>query len=147
MNILAQSTDLPAVPGDTLKWVLVIMVAILLIAVAVYSAFGLKRVRLDTDPPPAFRKASPEFNPALCDELHSQVARRLDGHDAAIEALRAEAVKGDKELEAKLEEFRLEAKRTESGLHRKLNGISRNLYLVAGKLGCKTVPNSDEEEP
>jgi hypothetical protein len=87
MRLLAQSTDLPAVPSDTLKWVIVVMVAMLLIAIAVYSAFGLKRVKMDDQPPPIFRQAPRGYNPELCAARHGEIARRLGDHDKELDKI------------------------------------------------------------
>jgi hypothetical protein len=56
-------------------------------------------------------------------------------------AIAAEAQKREKAFE----DLQMERQRTLSSLHKKMNGISRNVYLMAGKLGVKPVINSDEE--
>lgn len=40
----------------------------------------------------------------------------------------------------------IERARTLGQLHRKMNGISRNVYLIAGKMGITPIPNPDETD-
>ena len=87
--LLAQ-TDLPSVPAETLKWTLIILVAVLLIAaviVGLVRGFRPEKVTLNDDPPVEFRKAPKRFNHDLAEARHSEHARRLDGHDAEIEQI------------------------------------------------------------
>ena len=87
--LLAQ-TDLPSVPAETLKWTLIILVAVLLIAAVIVGMVRGSRpekVTLNDDPPPEFRKAAKRFNHDLAEDRHHEVTRRLEGHDAEIEQL------------------------------------------------------------
>lgn len=87
--ILAQ-TDLPSVPAETLKWTLIILVALLLIAAVIKGlvrGFRPEKVTLNDDPPVEFRKAPKRFNHDLAEDRHHEVTRRLEGHDAEIEQL------------------------------------------------------------
>jgi len=76
-------------------------------------------------------------------------ARKLFGKHPPLheelQAVRKEFHDGDEKLDQKIEDLRLEARRSESSMHKKLNGIARNTYLIAGKLGVKTIPTADEE--
>jgi hypothetical protein len=88
MIFLAQ-TDLPSVPSETLKWVLVIIVAFGLVGLAIYAALRKPektRTRLDDEPPINVRKAAPRFNHSLSEERHRDHDRRI----AALELWRAE---------------------------------------------------------
>ncbi len=125
--VFAQSTDLPAVPSDTLKWVMIVMVAMLLIAIAVYSAFGRKRVKLDDEPAAEIRKAAKRYNHDLCESRHADLDRRLDGHDAEINSL-WNTVRSENEA------IRLEARKTNERTFRALGRIE-------GRLG--TNPNNE----
>jgi cytochrome c-type biogenesis protein CcmH/NrfG len=88
MNTLLAQTDLPSVPDTTLKWVLIILVAILLIVAVVYAAFGKRgAIKIDDQPAIEVRKAPKRFNNDLCVANHNEIQRRLDGHDAEIEQL------------------------------------------------------------
>ncbi|MBU6410561.1 MAG: hypothetical protein KGR98_09250 [Verrucomicrobia bacterium] len=49
-------------------------------------------------------------------------------------------------LDRKIEDLRVESARRGEKLHQKMNGISRNLYLIAGRLGVKTISTADEEQ-
>ncbi len=83
-TIFAQSTDLPAVPGDTLKWIIVVVVAMLLIALAVYSAFGSKRIKVEDQPPPEFRKAPKRYNHELAEQRFGEHGRRIVGLESEV---------------------------------------------------------------
>lgn len=89
--ILAQSTDLPNVPADILKWVLIILVAIAMIAALFYAAFksGERPVRtkLQDDPPIEIRKSPKRYNHELAEQRYDEVTRRLDAHDVEIKEI------------------------------------------------------------
>ena len=88
MNTLLAQTDLPSVPDATLKWVLIILVAIVLITAAVYVAFGKRgAIKIDDQPAIEVRKAAKRYNHDLCVANHGEIQRRLDGHDAEIEQI------------------------------------------------------------
>ena len=98
--MLAQSTDLPAVPAETLKWVLVILIALLFIGLAIWSAFrkpGKQRVKIDDDPAIEVRKAPKRFN-------HDLTEHRFNDHERRILNLE----KARDEFLPKLESFRNE---------------------------------------
>src|ERR1019366_6360825 len=78
---LAQ-TDLPSVPAEMLKWVLIILVSIVIITavvIGIVSAFRKPaKVQIDDQPPPAFRKSPKTFNYELCKLQHEHIERRLN---------------------------------------------------------------------
>jgi hypothetical protein len=88
--ILAQ-TDLPEVPSETLKWVLIVIVAIVLIGLAIAGFLkGLQKPapqRLNDDPPIEVRKASPRYNHPLNEARHHEVERRLTANEAEIDQI------------------------------------------------------------
>ncbi|MBU6408983.1 MAG: hypothetical protein KGR98_01220 [Verrucomicrobia bacterium] len=98
------------------------------------------------------------FNPARLKALlaaaffrrpaHTRVTARppLDIQTVEQSATTAE-VKADLDaVRQKIEDLRFDQSRNSGKLHRKINGISRNLYLIAGRLGVKTIPTSDEAD-
>lgn len=98
MNLmLAQSTDLPSVPSDMLKWVVVILVAIILVTCAIIVAWSSwsaahkpARQRLDDNPPIEVRKAQKRYNHDHIESRFGEVENRLDGHDEQIEAIKTD---------------------------------------------------------
>ena len=73
-------TDLPNVPAEILKWVLIVIVAIGLIALAVWGAFRKPektKVKVDDDPPIEVRKAPKRFNHDLAEQRFADHERRL----------------------------------------------------------------------
>jgi hypothetical protein len=86
--ILAQSTDLPSVPDSTLKWVLIILVSIVLIAAALYAAFHKSGpVKIDDNPPPEYRKAPKRYNHELAEQRNADMNGRLTAHDAELDSI------------------------------------------------------------
>jgi hypothetical protein len=89
--ILAQSTDLPAVPANTLKWVVVILVVIFLVACAGIVAWSSLRkpekLEIKDEPAIEIRKAPKRYNHDLAEQRYAEHTRRLDAHDAEIEQL------------------------------------------------------------
>lgn len=88
--MLAQSTDLPSVPESTFKWVIIILIAIALVSAALYTAFWRNGVRIEDDPPLAFRKADKLYNHEAVSERFGRVESRLRDHDSEFARLRAE---------------------------------------------------------
>ena len=88
--LLAQ-TDLPAVPSETLKWVLIVIAALVLIGLAIAGFVrGLQKPapqRLNDDPPIEVRKASPRFNYPLAEARHAEIERRLTAAEAEIDQI------------------------------------------------------------
>ena len=78
--MMIAQTDLPSVPDATLKWTLIVLVAIVLIACAVYAAVrkpGKQRVKIEDDPAIEVRKAPKRFNHDLAESRHQDHERRI----------------------------------------------------------------------
>lgn len=89
--MLAQSTDLTAVPETTLKWVLVILISVALIAAYLWSAFRRDNtVRIDDAPPPQFQKADKRYNHEATEGRFVRVESRLRDHDRKFESIEQE---------------------------------------------------------
>lgn len=80
-------------------------------------------------------------HPPIHEELRIIRNEFQQADNELAQAIADEAEKREKAFE----DLQLERQRTLSSLHKKMNGISRNVYLMAGKLGVKPVINSDEE--
>ena len=96
--MLAQ-TDLPSVPDSTLKWVLIIIVAIVLIACVIYVAINSRRenkLTINDDPAPQFERAPKRYNHEAVAERFGRVESRLRDHDAKFETLQKERHEDDK---------------------------------------------------
>lgn len=86
--MLAQSTDLTAVPDATLKYVLIVIVAIALVTAFLYSAFRRgNSVRIEDNPPPEFRKSDKRYNHDAVTERFQRAESRLRDHDLKFESL------------------------------------------------------------
>lgn len=86
--MLAQSTDLASVPDSTLKWVLIILVSILLIAAASYAAFHKSGpVKIEDNPAVEIRKAPKRYNHDATEQRFNRAENRLDGHDSELDRL------------------------------------------------------------
>jgi len=102
--MLAQSTDLPAVPAETLKWVLVILGALLFIGLAIWGAFSVSRERrltINDDPAPQFDRAPKRYNHEATDQRFGRVESRLREHDVKFETLQKERHEDDKVAQAR----------------------------------------------
>ena len=91
--MFAQATDLPAVPAETLKWVLVILGALLFIGLAIYAAIQTareKRLTINDDPAPRFEHAPKRYNHEAVTERFGRVESRLRDHDNKFEKLASE---------------------------------------------------------
>lgn len=96
--MLAQ-TDLPSVPDSTLKWVLIIIVAIVLIACVIYVAINSRRenkLTINDDPAPQFERAPKRYNHEAVSERFGRVESRLRDHDAKFETMQKERHEDDK---------------------------------------------------
>ena len=96
--MLAQ-TDLPSVPDSTLKWVLIIIVAIVLIACVIYVAINSRRenkLTINDDPAPQFERAPKRYNHEAVSERFGRVESRLRAHDAKFETMQKERHEDDK---------------------------------------------------
>ena len=97
--MLAQSTDLPAVPAETLKWVLIILASLLFIGLAIWGAVRVSRDRktvIDDSPPPQFDRAPKRYNHEAVTERFGRVESRLRDHDQKFDKLQAERHEDDK---------------------------------------------------
>ena len=81
-------------------------------------------------------------HPPLHEEMKSVREEFRAADQALLIALREESEK----REVQFADLQIERQRTLSNLHKKMNGMSRNLYLIAGKLGLHPLPNADEED-
>ena len=80
MNFMLAQTDLPSVPAETLKWTLIILVAVLLIGaviVAVVRSFRPEKLSFNDEPPIRVEKAARRFNHDLSEQRHVDHERRL----------------------------------------------------------------------
>ena len=97
--MFAQSTDLPAVPSETLKWVLIILVSIVLVGAIVYAAIKSgsdKKTIISDDPPPQFDRVPKRYNHEATQERFGRVESRLRDHDQKFERLQLEKHEDDK---------------------------------------------------
>lgn len=141
--LLAQSTDLPAVPADMLKWVLVILVGVFFIAVAI---FGLVRMfakpeptRLNDDPPIKTEKAARRFNHDLAEARHSDHERRILALEKARDEFIVRLEEYHRELNAENEQRasrihqHIEAERRE--MDKKIDGIFDRVIATLRNMG------------
>jgi hypothetical protein len=85
--LLAQSVD--AIPADTLKWTLAILIVLLGVAaliIGIIRSGEKKRVAID-EQPVEVRKSPKRFNHELSEQRHIEVHRRLNEHDREIGSL------------------------------------------------------------
>jgi len=79
-------------------------------------------------------------HPPIHEELRA-VRNEFQSADAAL----ARAIREEREKrELAFSDLAIERARTLGQLHKKMNGISRNVYLIAGKMGITPSPNNDE---
>jgi hypothetical protein len=69
-----------------------------------------------------------------------------DEFQAADSALARRIQEETQKRETAIENINIDRARTLGQLHRKMNSINRNLYLIAGKLDITPAPNPDEAE-
>lgn len=141
--MFAQSTDLPAVPSETLKWVLVILVAIVLVGCVIYatvrSGRESKPTRIADDPPPEFRKAAKRFNHDLSEERFRNHEQRL----AALEVWRNDFIpQMEKDRRALVEQNESRASRIHEHIEkdriemdRKIDGIFDRILATLRNMG------------
>lgn len=102
--MFAQSTDLPAVPSETLKWVVIILVAILFIGLAIYAALNTareKRLTINDDPAPQFERAPKRYNHEAVEGRFVRVESRLRDHDVKFEHIQKDRHDDDKVNQAR----------------------------------------------
>lgn len=78
--ILAQATDLPAVPAEALKWTLIVIASLFLLAcagIALMRSFRQEKLTLQDEPPIQVAKAAKRFNHDLAEQRHVDHERRL----------------------------------------------------------------------
>jgi hypothetical protein len=130
--ILAQSTDLPNVPAEILKWVFIILIAIALIWAVLYTAFksGQRPVRtkLEDDPGIQVRKAPKRFNHELAEERHAEVTRRLDQHEKEIKEIQASRATALEKI------------------NRRFERVLVGLAAIAARVGAKLPREEDEND-
>lgn len=78
--------------------------------------------------------------------LHEEMKSVREEFRAADQALALSLREEGEKREQQFAELQIERQRTLSHLHKKMNGISRNLYLIAGKLGLNPLASPDEEQ-
>lgn len=125
----AQSTDLPSVPAEILKWVLIIIVSIVLICCAIYATFfsGRKvKAKLEDDPPITVRKAPKRYNHDATEQRFTQIEGRLEANDAEIDSL--------------WNTMRAEDKQTRDDHAKNQARIERSLGRIEGRLGIPPQP-------
>jgi hypothetical protein len=80
MNLMLAQANLDQVPADTLKWVLVILVGLLMVAgiiIGIIVSFRKEKVKIDDNPAPEFRKAQKRFNYDLTEQRYHDHERRI----------------------------------------------------------------------
>ena len=128
--MLAQSTDLPAVPAETLKWVLIILGALLFIALAIFTAWNSRKesIRIE-DPLPEVRKSPKRYNHDATEQRFGDLERRVgeleEWRDGLIEKLES-----DKQQILEAGEHRAEK------LHERINIILAALSELKGTVGA-----------
>jgi FtsZ-interacting cell division protein ZipA len=129
--LLAQATDLPAVPAETLKWVLIILVALLFIAVAIVGLWATTRkpapTKLEDNPPISVRKEAKRYN-------HDAIETRFVG-------LERQTAENTSEIETIWTTFRQEDQAIREKNAAQFERIARSLGRIEGRLG--TTPNQD----
>ena len=132
-------TDLPSVPAETLKWVLVILVAIVLIGLAVFTAIhsaSKKSMRLE-EPMPELRKAPKRYNHDANEQRFGELERRIveleEWRDGLIEKLELDKMEilkaGDTrkdQIEAHIENVRKELDGKISNMPDRIVALLRN---------------------
>jgi len=129
--MFAQSTDLPAIPGDTLKWVLAVLAFLLFVAVGIVALLTFFRKpapqRLDDNPPIEIRKAPKRYNHELTEKRFDELERRVMEHTKELHDIQEDRARTLRHINARFE--------------RVLVGIAN----IAGKVGAK-MPHQESEE-
>jgi hypothetical protein len=81
------ATGLDAVPADNLKWTLIVLMGLAIFGMQVVGAFRKPGATAIEPDPLRVVKMDKFATRDFCDMKHSEVARRLDAHDAAIQKL------------------------------------------------------------
>jgi hypothetical protein len=120
--ILAQSTDLPSVPAETLKWVLIIIVTLIIIAAITVGAWAAvfrksPATKIDDNPPVEIRKAPKRYNHDATEQRFVSVERRV----GVLEDWRTEQTGDLLEME---KEIIREGKEREERLTGKIQAVS-----------------------
>jgi hypothetical protein len=120
--------QLDAVPDAHLKWTLVILVVILTTGAAIVAAYAsLKKRRTIVEPQPMLVEKTPKrFNAQLCEMQHTELNRRLAGHDAEINSIWTTLRSEDEQTRVELRNFSVK--------------IIRSLGRIEGHLGIEEEP-------
>lgn len=86
-HFLLASSGLEAVPPDTLKWTLIILIAVAILMMQLWDRFGRKQATNIEPDPLRVVKLDKFATRDFCHTRHDEITRRLDSHDAAIERI------------------------------------------------------------
>ena len=80
-----------------------------------------------------------------------QQSRFIENNPLSIQLVEQFATKTEvraelDKIKQSVDDLAREQGRKAESMHKKMNGISRNVYLIAGKLGIRTQPSSDEDD-
>jgi len=133
MPILAQA-DLTNVPADTLKWVLIILVALLGVGATILGIIYMVRKpepqKLADEPPINVQKAPRRFNHELAEQRYGDHERRL----AALETWRETLIS---KLDADKEEILKAGEERKDELQKQINELPSK--IVADILNTKKI--------
>jgi hypothetical protein len=131
--IFAQSTDLPSVPAETLKWTLIVLVALLFIGACIaglIKMFGKPTTKIDDNPPPEFRKAAKRYNHDASELRFGGIEGRLDGHDAELDRIWSEMRKEDTSIRETHAQNFAQVKTDLAHLGGTLDEVNKNVQLL-----------------
>lgn len=107
MKYLLAQSNFDAVPADFIKWFFVIVFCLVLLACALYSAFGKREkqsMKIDKeDQPVETRKAAKRYNHDLAEERYQEMTRRLNRHDEEIKEIQKERAGALKSINRRFE--------------------------------------------
>ena len=132
--MIAQATDLTAVPDAMLKWVLIILISLGLVALAAYSAFRKPektRVKIEDDPAVEVRKAPKRYNHDAVEHRFVTIESRVGRHEDDIEKLKDLFRVDLPEMERRLDSANEERV---SEVHQRVNEILGEVKEMRGEL-------------
>ena len=131
MPILAQA-DLGGVPAEIFKWVMIIIVALIVVAGVIVGIYMALRKpgpqKLDDEPPIKVQKSPKRYN-------HDATVLRFEAVEKRVEDLEGWKEGVAEKMESNKEAIMTSAAEGREKIHARLNGQSRMLFLIAGKLG------------
>ena len=116
--ILAQA-DLTAVPADTLKWTLIVIIGLVLVGLQVWTAVRSSKTQITPDPL-RVEKLDKFATRDFCEQRHAEVSRRLDGHDKDVRTIYDEIKRNRADNES-------QANTRSVAVHAKIDDVRREL--------------------